>query len=60
MYVVLGLADILEEIDELVATGHQQFYFVIVSDGGSHLLQVVHNDRVACYLCPDITNGKDE
>lgn len=28
-----GMADILEEIDELVMAGHQQFHFIVISDG---------------------------
>ena len=37
-----GMADILEEIDELVMAGHQQFHFIVISDGGAHFLQVIH------------------
>lgn len=53
-----GMADILEEIDELVMAGHQQFHFIVISDGGAHFLQVIHDNGIACCLRPGIPNRK--
>ena len=55
-----GMADILEEIDELVMAGHQQFHFIVISDGGAHFLQVIHDNGIACCLRPGIPNRKNE
>ena len=55
-----GMADILEEIDELVMAGHQQFHFIVISDGGAHFLQIIHDNGIACCLRPGIPNRKNE
>jgi len=50
----------IEEIDELVMAGHQQFHFIVISDGGAHFLQVIHDNGIACCLRPGIPNRKNE
>ena len=47
MDVMSGTANGFEQVGELVMPVHQQFYFVVVGQWGTHLFQPVHDDAVA-------------